>query len=336
MKSYEEIDENSNGTILKRAREDYAQRNNIKFGQKELAEYLGIGISSVGGWEQGRRAIPSEHFTRINNLLGTNFTANNKICDKDEFFFKSTLSFYFGMYQFTQRQYDFIIAKIITNYCKDILSKEEAKKYNQIINSIKKNNIFTETSKEHCNECYSYIRKFLKSCYTIKKAKTNKKVYISNITDKNLTETGFQKELYQLLNNLDLKKFIYEPYQNIPVYNSSGIIEFYENLPQKFNDNTYEYIFYKINNMKKQFPSKYKDGALALIRLGNFCFPNEDIIVQIGNTFKIEHINNKTDIESLKKDYAQWLIDDYKIIGAIVMIDYSTSSTTTLDHKITI
>lgn len=334
MKSYENIDENSYGAILKKARENYAKKNNIKFGQKELAEYLGIGISSVGGWEQGRRAIPSEHFTRINNLLGTNFTSKRISNDNDLTYFQVTLYFYFGMYKFTQRQYEFIIATLLTHFCGSILSKEEIKKYNQIKNSIKKNNIFTSSSKGDSTECISYIIKFLNSNYKKRKTKSNKTVYISKISNKNLTEKGFQKELYKLFKSLNFKKIIYEPYQNIPVYNSSGIIEFYENLPQKFNDNKYDYVFFKIDNLKKKLPSKYVNGALALIRLGNFCYPNEDIVVQIGSTFQIEHINNKADIESLKKDYAQWLIQDYKIIGAIVMIDYSNSAIIHQDYKI--
>lgn len=44
MKSYYDIDENSNGAILKKAREKYSKQNNIKFGQKELAERLGVSM----------------------------------------------------------------------------------------------------------------------------------------------------------------------------------------------------------------------------------------------------------------------------------------------------
>lgn len=62
----------------------------------------------------------------------------------------------------------------------------------------------------------------------------------------------------------------------------------------------------------------------------------EDIIVQIGNSFKIEHISiiEKNNATELKKDYEQWLID-FKVIGAIVMVDYSTVSLQNKNLKIT-
>lgn len=336
MKRYEELDNNSYGAILKKAREDYAKKNGIKFGQKQLAEYLGTGISSVGGWEQGRKNIPEEHFASINSLLGTNFKIDNDSYDNDLISFQATLYFYLGIYKFIYRQYEYIIAKLLTTYCENVLNKDEIKKYNKILDSIKKNNIFTENSKQKYIECISYIKKFLNSIYKKKKTKSGEDAYISRISDNVLTEKGVQKELYKLLTSLDSKKIIYEAYQNIPVYNSSGIIEFYEKLPPKFSDNKYEYVYCKIDNSKKKFPDKYVDGALALIRLGNFCFPNEDVIIQIGNTFSIEHINTKHDMELLKRDYAQWLIEDYTIIGAVMMIDYSTSTVNLPDYKITI
>lgn len=43
MKSYYDIDENSNGAILKKAREKYSKEFG-KMGQKELAEYLGVSM----------------------------------------------------------------------------------------------------------------------------------------------------------------------------------------------------------------------------------------------------------------------------------------------------
>lgn len=62
----------------------------------------------------------------------------------------------------------------------------------------------------------------------------------------------------------------------------------------------------------------------------------EDIIVQIGNSFKIEYISiiEKNNATELKKDYEQWLID-FKVIGAIVMVDYSTVSLQNQNLKIT-
>ena len=68
----------------------------------------------------------------------------------------------------------------------------------------------------------------------------------------------------------------------------------------------------------------------------NLLSHGEDIIVQIGNSFKIEYISiiEKNNATELKKDYEQWLID-FKVIGAIVMVDYSTVSLQNQNLKIT-
>lgn len=339
MKSYIEIDENSNGAILRKAREDYSKRNNINFGQKELAEYLGIAPSSVGGWEQGRREIPEKHLTRINNLLGTNFATYNETYGNKVNSFQAIVYFYFGVYKFTKRQCEFIIAKLLLHYSEDVLAenKNELKKYNKIVNSIKKNNIFTKISYQHYKECISYIQHYIQYSYKRMRTQSNKIVYICRFSSQKLTEIGFKRELYRLLTSLDFSRFIYEPYENIPVYNSSGIIEFYEKLLPKFNDKTYEYVYTKIDDIEKKYPEKYPQGALALIRLGEFCFPNEDIIIKCRNQFTIEHIKNRNDlITSIKNAFRE---DDlieygYEIIGAVVMIDYSTSSIKDNDSKI--
>lgn len=330
MYTYYELDEDSMAMKLKNAREEYSKKIGRNFSQQELAEYLGIGISTVGGWEQGRRNIPEKFFIKINNLLGTDFKAIEDYSANDLIDSQYFIYFYLGMYKFTKRQSDYIIAKLLISICKDILSKEEIKKYEKITNYDKKYSYFNEKSKKDCERCYNYILKYIKSLYIIyqNKSKT-KKIYYSKISKKTIKEEyvkqKLKKEIYKLLTTLDFSKYLYEPNKNLPVYNSSGVIEFYEEIPTKFNDNQYEYVFWKINNLQNKFPPNFIDGSLALVRLGNFCFSNEYIIIKIDNSFKIEYINNSLSMKELKEEYSKWLID-FEIVGAIVMIDYSYCS----------
>lgn len=311
MKNYEEIAPNSYGAILKKARGDYSKRNNIKLGQKELAQKLGIAPSTVGLWEQGRRKIPPIHYKELNNLLHTNFKNTNEIVDNLDLY--SIIGFYFGLFNFTKKQYDFIMGKLLIKYCKSLLTEDKIDNIKKLSYNCQINKLFSNDDKSRMNKCYSYIIKYLKK---------HSKKYSTN-------------DIYTTFTSFDSSLVVNETHINIPVYNSSGIIEFHEQLPLKFSNDNYKYIYAKIDNTKKNLPDKYITGTLVLIRLGNFCFQNEDIIIQIGNSFKIEHIHNKTDMELLKKDYEQWLIEDYKIIGSIVMIDYSTSSINHPDYKIT-
>lgn len=68
----------------------------------------------------------------------------------------------------------------------------------------------------------------------------------------------------------------------------------------------------------------------------NLLSHGEDIIIKIDNSFKIESINiiEKSNANKLEKEYSQWLID-FKVIGAIVMVDYSTVSLQNQNLKIT-
>ena len=100
-----------------------------------------------------------------------------------------------------------------------------------------------------------------------------KEYYFSEISEKKLTKRSMQNELYSLLKNLNYDKCIYAPLQNIPVYNSGGIIEEYQDLPPKFKNNDYEYVYAKIDDSLIKETDKYVDGATMLIRLGEFAFP---------------------------------------------------------------
>ncbi len=332
MKDYIEIAEDSNGAILKKAREDYAKSNNIKFGQKELAQYLGLSPSFVGLLEQGRREIPQELFKKINTLLGTNFSKNSIVNNKYSNTCYSPLYFYFGMYNFTQKQYDYIIATLLIKYCKEILDEDENDKYSTLIYSCKSNKLFDTSVKKRMNECFKYIIRYLNSLYH-----KHKSSYISEISGKALTKTQCRQELYNLLTTLDSSKVVDSTHLKIPVYNSSGIIEYYEDLPSKFNNDNYKYFYLKFDNMDKKFSSKYEDGIIALIRKEEFCFYNEDVLIQCGNDFAIRHIKSQ---EDLKNAFIECFGTDaivengYNIIGAIVMIDYSTCAIINEESKI--
>ena len=103
MYTYYELDEDSMAMKLKNAREEYSKKIGRNFSQQELAEYLGIGISTVGGWEQGRRNIPEKFFIKINNLLGTDFKAIEDYSANDLIDSQYFIYFYLGMYKFTKR-----------------------------------------------------------------------------------------------------------------------------------------------------------------------------------------------------------------------------------------
>lgn len=328
MNSYIEIDENSNGAILKRARLNYAEKSG-KFTQLDLAEYLGVSPGYIGQWEQGQKPIPEKYFTKINNLLGTHFETQKNFSNNYINKYQATLYFYFGLYKFSQRQCEYIMAKLLIKFCEKILDKEEIKKYKKIINTVKKNAIFTEVSYSNYKKCYSYILKYLESLYPNKKNESNTTLYFSEISNKFLLKKDVRNEINNLLHSLDYKQIIYEPYQNVPVYNRSGVIIYYESLPPKYIDNKYEYVYYQIDNIENRLESKYVDGALALIRLGNFCFPKEDVIINCDKKFDIKHIKSKDDlINAFRNSFGTDKIieNGYEIIGSVVMIDYSTCS----------
>lgn len=315
MKNYIEINEDSNGAILKKAREDYAKKNNKKFSQNNLAQKLGVPASIVGLWEQGRRKIPPIHFKKINNLLGTNFKTTNETADNTDLHY--TLYLYLGFFNFTQKQYYCIIGNLLIKYCKKMLDKETINKINQFFYSCDFNKTFSKSNKLQMNECYSLITKYINK---------HLKTYSTD-----------SEELYKTFTTLDPSKVVDKNHLNIPVYNSSGIIEYHEEIPQKFNNDSYEYIYIKIDRLKHKFPEKYEDGALVLIRLGNFCFQDEDVLIQCGKQFDIKHIRFKTDlINAFKESFGEDAIieNGYNIIGAIVMIDYSTISIQDNDFKI--
>lgn len=228
----------------------------------------------ISHWECGSQEIPEKYFIRINNLLGTNFSVPEEdYSNIDAIKLKRLLCFYIGLYQFTRRQCEYIIAKLIIYYCNDVLDKKEKDKYNQTINSIKKNNPFTKDSYKNCKECLSYISQCINSTFKHCKNKMGKEYYFSGISGKKLTKQCKQNELYSLLKNLNYDKYIYAPLQNIPVYNSSGIIEEYQDLPPKFKNNDYEYVYAKIDDTLIRTTDKYVDGATMLIRVGEFAFP---------------------------------------------------------------
>ena len=335
MKRYEDIDENSNGATLKKAREDYAKRNNMKFGQKELANYLGVPPSTVGLWEQDRRTIPSTHFKKLDLLLGTNFN-QNIIVDENCVHYYAALYFYFGLYNFTQKQYDYIIATLLIAICRDILNKEQIDNYENVIYSCKINKLFDTVTLDKIKKCQSYIKDYLESLYH--KTESSYEQYISEISGKTLNKNQRLTEIHHLLTSLDSSKVVDSTHQNVPVYNSAGILEYYEELPNKFSKDKYKYFYIKLDNLEGiNFPCKYEEGSLVLVRQGNFCFYNEDILIQCGKEFAIKHIKFQTDLEkALRENFGVNAIieNGYEVIGAIVLIDYSTSALISEDSKI--
>ncbi len=290
--------------------------------QKDLANKLGVSESTIGAIEQGRRHITADLRAKISAIFKKDIFEDNILEILEESI--DTLIK-------TENEYNFIMYYIYIKFFKNKFSPIELETFKKKYISLKEKLKVNKNASKRINRLIEQIKNIF------------------------VVYTDYEK-LYNMLQNLD-KTTIVTNYK-IPLFDSTYINRediYYSELcgSHTINRNLYndqnEYVAILLNNMSNWLnykTPKYKSLNIITVRLCDYCYDYEDIIISINGKWYIKNIHKENNLIILtnpcnekneKLEYTNADIQklNIKIIGTIVDIYFNHTFIEEKDKYIT-
>lgn len=267
-------------------------------------------------------------FTNIEKEFLIKDFINIKLCYPESYY--DFYYYIFSMYNFTLNQYHYVIYKIFLEYCKEILSQKDIDDYENYIYKCEVNKLFSSSDFDMILHCISRLKDRINLMYKRCKTKNNK-IFYKRFSTIPLLSQDYQKELYFIINNLDINKFVNEDKAKIPIINNMGVTIGFEYLSEKYISDKFEYSYFLAEPLCRT-NEKYPINSLMLVKLDNIAHSKNDVIIYYDGLYSIRQVLFQPnyiilkDIDTQKEEkYSLELLGalNYHIVGTIVAVDYS-------------